>query len=87
MVSELESQTIKESLRKSSIFKKSMDFERRLKKSKVRELQSQPIFGVGWATDAWGGSILLRETEFEGLSELRRSLCTLKSKCNFFHNF
>ena len=87
MGSELESQTVKESLRKSSIFKKSMDFERILKKSKVRELQidvSQPIFGVGLATDAWGGTILLRETEFHGFGELRRHLCTLKSKSIFF---
>ena len=61
-----------------------------LKNPKVSELQmdvSQPIFGVGWAIDAWGGSILLRETEFDSLSELQRSLCTLKSKDTFFLTF
>ena len=58
-----------------------------LKKSKVRELQidiSQPIFGVGWATDAWGGSILLRETDFGGSDELRRSFCLFCTMNTFF---
>ena len=64
-----------------------MDFERILKKSKVRELQidvSQPIFGVGWATDAWGGSILLREIDFGGSDELRRSFLSVCTMSTFF---
>ena len=46
-----------------------MHFKHILKNSKVRQLQidvSPPIFEVGWAIDAWSGSILLRETEFDG---------------------
>ena len=67
-----------------------MKFEHVLEKSKVRQLQidvTPSIFGVGWAIDAWGGSILLRKTEFNDSNELRRSFLSVCTKSTFFSNF
>ena len=61
-----------------------------LKISKVRQLQidvSPSIFGVGQAIDAWGGSLLLGENDFDGLRGPARRLCTLNPKGTFFFGF